>query len=98
MTKYVIKVTYLEGIHEGRSYLLDKDGYVRNQDNCYWEDETYTLRGCKIACSRKELINNNEALYEAEQRRKAIEQGKKVSKYPLYTICKFEPFAVELMD
>ena len=98
MTKYIIKVTYLEGIHEGHSYLLDKDGYVRDQDNCYFEDETYTLRGCKTACTRKELTNNNEALYEARQRQKAIENGKTVSKYPLYNLCKYEPFAVEIIE
>lgn len=98
MKKYIIKVTYMEGIHEGTSYLLNKEGYVVSNPECVWQDSSYTLSGCKAACTKKEKVQTAEAIFEKRTRARRIAEGKPVSKYPLYEIQKFEPFEIETVD
>ena len=98
MKKYIIKITYLEGLHKGKEYFLNKDGYVIDKLNCVWQDSSYTLSGCKAACTRKEKTNTAEVIFEKRQRERRVAEGKTVSKYPLYEMQKFEPYAIETID
>lgn len=98
MKKYVIKVTYLEGIHKGEEYFLDKGGYVVSNLENVWQDNSYTLRGCKTACTRMEKVHTPEVIFERRQRERRIAEGKLVSKYPLYEMQSFEPFEIETVD
>ena len=63
-----------------------------------WQEESYTLSGCKTACARKEKVNTADALFEKKLRKRRIAEGKTVSKYPLYEMKKYEPYAVETVD
>jgi hypothetical protein len=98
MKKYIIKVTYLEGAHEGKSYFLNKDGYVVDNLDYVWQDCSYTLSACKAVCTRKEKTNTAEAIFEKRERERRISEGKTVSKYPLYTMCSYEPYEIETVD
>ena len=98
MKAYVVKVTYLEGIHEGKTYYLDRRGYVRENLVGIWKEDTYTLRGCKIACTRKTKENDFEVNFEMRDRSQKLAAGKNVSKYPIYILSKYEPFEVETVD
>lgn len=98
MTKYIIKVTYLEGEHEGTSYFLNKQGYVVDNLEYVWQDSSYTLTACKGACTRKEKEQTAEAIFEKRKRERMIAEGKTVSPRPLYELQKFEPFAIETVD
>lgn len=100
MTKYIIKVTYLEGVHAGKVHYLDKTGYVVDDLlNNIWQEDAYTTFGrCKAVCTRKEEKNTAEAIFEKRQRERQIAEGKMVSKHPLYVMKKYEPYAIETVD
>lgn len=101
MTKYIIKVTYLEGVHAGKVHYLDKSGYVADDRlNNIWQEDAYTTLGrCKAACTRKEDQNTAEAIFEKRQRERQIAEGKRlISKHPLYVMKKYEPYAIETVD
>ena len=98
MTKYVIKVTYLEGNHKGKEYFLDKGGYVIDNLDYVWQDSSYTLTACKAVCTRKEKSNTTEAIFEKMQRKRKIAEGKTVNPYPIYEMQKYEPYAIETVD
>ncbi len=95
MTKYIIKVTYTEGIHKGKVFYLDKNGYVREHTDTIWSEDAYTLPACKAACTRKYKSNTAEAACEKAIRKNAISNNRLVSKYPLYEMKDYEPFPVE---
>lgn len=97
MTKYIIKVTYLEGKFEGQEYYLNKGGYVTNP-NSVWQEDSYTLAACKAVCARKEKTNTADVIFEKRMREKRIANGKPISKYPIYIMSKYEPFAIETVD
>jgi hypothetical protein len=98
MKKYIIKATYLEGIHVGKTYYLNKQGYVITNLDSVWQDSSYTLSSCKAVCTRKEKINTAEAIFEKRTRERRIAEGKTVSPYPLYVMQKYEPFEIETVD
>lgn len=98
MTKYVIKVTYLEGQHAGATYYLNKGGYVISNLDYVWQDDSYTERACKAVCTRKTKENKSEHEFELSKRNRLIAAGKTVSPYMLYELQSFEPFAVETVD
>lgn len=98
MKKYIIKVTYLEGIHAGKEYYLNKQGFVVDNFGSIWQDSSYTERGCKTACAKLEKNNNAEAAAEKAEREWNIAAGRKVSNYPIYVRSKYEPFAIETVD
>lgn len=98
MKKYIIKVTYLEGIHEGKTHHLGKGGYIVTNLDFVWQEDSYTLSTCKSVCTR--LENQNNRLAEAEKRERAYNaaKGRHVSKYPIYIVSKYEPFMIETVD
>lgn len=98
MTKYVIKATYLEGEHKGKEYFLNKGGYIIDNLDYVWQDSSYNLSACKAVCTRKEKRNTAEAIFEKRQRERKIAEGKTVSKYPIYEMMKYEPYAIETVD
>lgn len=98
MTKYIVKTTYLDGIHAGKEYYLVKGGYVTDNLECVWQDMSYSLSACKAVCARYAKKNEIDVRIEKQDREYAIAHGKTVSKYPLYNLEKFEPFAIETVD
>ena len=98
MTKYIVKLTITEGDHAGKIHYLDKRGYVRNNLDYIWQEDSYTLAGCKAACTRAEKKNTAEVIFERRERARRIAEGKPVSRYPLYEMTAYEPFAIETVD
>ena len=98
MTKYVIKVTYLEGTHKGKEYFLNKGGYVIDNLDYVWQDSSYTLPACKAVCTRMEKRQTADHNFEKLQRSRRIAEGKPVSPYLIYELKSFEPFAIETVD
>lgn len=96
MTKYIIKATILEGEHKDEVFFLDKDGYVREADNYFNEDNTYTLSACKAACTRKYKNNCQNVNIEKRAREYREKNGKTNSTYDIYKMTSYEPFAVEV--
>ena len=41
MERYLIKVTYLEGTHKGKTYLMQKGGYITDSGCYQWDETTY---------------------------------------------------------
>lgn len=57
--RYLIKATYLEGLHKGETYLLRKGGYVTDEDTYQDIEDTYSSLGvAKRIC--KKLAKDNE--------------------------------------
>lgn len=98
MTKYIIKTTYLEGIHEGKVHYLKKGGYVVSNLDYVWQDDSYTLATAKAVCARYTKSNELNVRLEKKDREYAIAHGRNVSKYPIYDLEKYEPFAIETVD
>lgn len=97
MTKYVIKVTYLEGNNKGKYYYLDKQGYVIENLKSVWNYQAYTEKGCKTACTRFAKDNAIENAIEKRERESRVSKGKTISPYMLYWLCSYEPLAVEII-
>lgn len=98
MTKYVVKVTYLEGNHKGESYFLNKGGFVIPNLEYVWQDSSYTERACKAACTRLKKNNDLNRRLELQDRARMIENGRAVSPYMIYWLASYEPFAIETVD
>ena len=98
MTKYIIRVTYTDGDHEGKEYYLNKGGYVIDRLSSVWKEDSYTLSGCRRVCKKKEEQNTAEVIFERRERERRIKDGKTVSKYPIYHMQHYEPFAIETVD
>lgn len=100
MAKYIIKETITEGDHAGKEYFLDKKGHVHlaSELDYIWQEDSYTLTACKAACTRKEKNNTAEVIFERRQRARAIAEGKPVSRYPIYEMATYEPYAIETVD
>lgn len=94
--RYLIKVTILTGRHKGHSYLLRKGGYVTDEGDSQFEEDTYktlgtALRVCKQMESRNEL-NYNVERADNEYR---IKQGKSPKEFFIYEKESYEPYLVE---
>ena len=98
MTKYVIKATYIEGDHKGKTYFLNKGGYVVSNLEYVWQDSSYDLRTCKAVCTK--YAKHNAAQHKAElaEREYRERKGKENSKYRLYYLMSYEPYAIETVD
>ena len=98
MKGYLIKVTYLDGRHKGKSYLMKRGGYVveeRHLNYLYQDDVYKSLGNVKAVCTR--LFNNNERNRRIEDadRKRAIEKGREVHDWYIYEHESYEPFEVE---
>lgn len=98
MTKYIIKLTILEGENQGKEYFMDKQGYIRNNIDYIWQEDAYTLSACKASCTRKYKSNTAEVIFEKRDRARRITDGKTVSRYPIYEMTSYEPYAIETVD
>ena len=98
MTKYIVKTTYLDGIHAGKEFYLIKGGYVRDNLDYIRQEDSYSLSACKAVCARYAKNNEINVRIEKQDREYAIAHGKTVSKYPIYNLEKYEPFAIETVD
>jgi hypothetical protein len=100
MTKYIIKTTYLEGPHEGKVSYVTKHGCVLIDAalNHVWHDDAYdTEAACKRACTLRMKHIEVQRRIELKDRERRIQQGKPVSKYRLYYLERYEPFAIETL-
>lgn len=98
MKRYLIKVTYQEGSHAGKSYLLRKEGYVTDEDSIQWTDTTYKTEGiAKRIC--KHLFEENELNKRCERQDEAcrIKKGLAPKKFHIYNSCTFEPYEVDVV-
>lgn len=96
MKRFLIKVTYLEGIHKGTSYLMKKGGYVTDEDSIHWVEEAYKTEGiCKRVC--KHLFEENELGKRSERMDEAIQmrKGKPAKSFYIYESQSFEPYEVD---
>ena len=99
MKAYIIKTTYTEGPHAGKSYLRNKQGYIIDDCCIHWADTCYlTLKGAKIACSK--LFNENELNRRIERQDEAfrVSQGKAPKEWCIYESETFEPYEVEAIE
>lgn len=99
MIRYLIKVTYTEGIHKGESYLLRKGGYVTDEDRIEWEDTTYKSEGiCRRAC--KHLFEENELSRKCERMDEQIrmKRGGDPKNFYIYESATYEPYPVEAVE
>lgn len=99
ITRYLIKVTYLEGIRKGKSYLLRKGGFVTD-DNCYeWKDTTYASKGiAERICRMKEADNNLMRKIEREDEERRIKRGCAPTSFYVYELQSFEPYPVQVSE
>ena len=97
MVRYLIKVTYLEGEHEGKTYLLRKGGYVTDENNLEWEDTTYARK--KFAqkwCKELEYRNRLDRDIERRDEQERIRRGGKPNSFYIYHYERYEPVAVTI--
>lgn len=89
---YIIKATYLEGAHAGKTYFLGVNGYVVDenpiQPSCY-----KTLKAAKMVATRYNNENKQECATQASVNARRVEQGKK----PLeaYVLTHYEAYKVK---
>lgn len=96
MKRYLIKVTYLDGIHAGTSYLMRKGGYIASNDARY-EDEDTTYKSYSIAmrqCRRLEAENEIDCRLEDERIQRRKNAGKKIDGFRVFYHESYEPFEV----
>ncbi len=96
--RYLIKATYLEGPHEGSTYLLRKGGFVTDSSRCEWNDTTYSTKA--IAERRcRELKKNNTIDRDMERRDEArrIQKGNKPKDWYIYYYESYEPCEIEII-
>lgn len=96
MKRFLIKVTYLDGLHKGEWYLMRKGGYVTQLDCPHFESETYATEAIvKRVCTR--LYNNNELNRKLEDRDReyAKQKGREVHEWHIYEHESYEPYEIE---
>lgn len=97
MSRYLIKMTYLEGRHKGATYFLKKGGYVVGNQKYFLYSDTYNdERTVKSVCTK--MRKNNELNREIERKDNdcRIAKGMEGKKYFMYNRCSYEPY--ELSD
>ena len=97
MTRYLIKITYLEGPHEGKSHLIRRGGRCTDEGDIQWDDTTYASEGiAKRVCKR--LYTDNELNRKIERQDEAvrIKRGRPAKEYYIYESCSYEPYPVEV--
>ena len=95
---YMVKITYLDSLHEGTSYLYAKGGHVRSFNEIHIIDECYeSLTTCKRAITRyqKDLDSDNDCF--ARTNHPEYIAHKKFEPYEIiFTISKENAFAKEV--
>ena len=89
MRAYQIKVTYMEGPHTGKTYVMTKGGYVASDTPTQFMEECYEKLGtAKAVCSR--YFKSNE-LNRRLERNSFLDRA-----YPIYSAQTFEPIEVNV--
>lgn len=99
MKRYLIKATYLEGKHAGRSYLLRKGGYVTDEGAYQWEDTTYATLGiAQRVC--KQYAERNEQDRDLERGQEVFDlktgRRKEPKAWYIHELESYEPYEVEV--
>lgn len=100
MKRYLIKVTYTEGIHAGESYLLTKGGYCTDEDSIHWEERCYKTEGIARRICKK-LYEDNELSRKIERQDEEcrIKRGLGGKKdWYIYESKTYEPFEVDAVE
>lgn len=97
MTRYLIKITYLEGPHKGQSYLRRRGGYCTEAGDHQGKDTTYATLGIARSVCKK-LYENNELDRKIERQDEAarIKRGRPAKEWYIYESCSYEPYPVEV--
>lgn len=96
MNGYIIKATYLTGPHKGRSYFLQKGGYVTSDPDDQWSDNCYKTENiCKSICMKLERSNMAEHVVEKRIREYRSQNGYNVSEYMINELMKYTPYFVK---
>ena len=100
MKGYVIKATYVEGMHAGKSYLIAKTGYCLDDDGIFFEDWCYkTLRAAKAVCTRKFKDNELRRKSERDDEKFQMEhRGRPAKSFYIYESETYEPYEVEMIQ
>ena len=95
-TRYLIKATYTEGSHAGKSYFIGKGGYVVDADGIQWDDWTYKTYGTANRVCKK-LYEDNELSRKCERQDEAwrIKKGFPPREWYIYEAQTYEPYPVE---
>lgn len=96
MKGYLIKGTYLTGIHKGKTFLLRKGGYVTDEKQYQWSDTLYKSEGQALRVCRK-LKEESDLNYriEREDNARAIAKGKPGKEFFYFEHESYEPFPVD---
>lgn len=96
MNGYIIKATYLTGPHKGRSYFLQKGGYLASDPDDQWSDNCYKTENiCKSICRKLESSNMTEHVVEKRLREYRSQNGYNVSEYMINELMKYKPYFVK---
>ena len=97
-TRFIIKVTYLEGPHVGKFHFLRKGGYVTDLPDIQWNDTTYKTEAIARRVCRK-MYEDNELSRKIERQTEAVRIKRGGSKKPwyIYESCSYEPFPVDVV-
>lgn len=99
MIRYLIKVTYTEGVHNGETYLLRKGGHVTDEGHIEWLDTTYKTEAiARRVC--KQMYEDNELSRKCERMDEQIriKRGGKPKDWYIYESQTYEPYPVETVD
>lgn len=96
MKGYIIKVTYLTGPHEGKSYFLQKGGFVTSDPDNQWSHNCYKTENiCKSVCRQLGCNNMIDHMVEEKTREFQIQHGRDVSDSMIYELEYYEPYFVK---
>lgn len=99
MTRYLIKTTYLDGPHAGKSYYLTKGGYVVDLDKKHFESDTYATEGfAKRRCNQLHAENSLNVSWERFDEQLNVKKGNAPKKQFIYYEESYEPVAVEAIS
>ena len=97
MKRYLIKVTYLDGMHTGESCLMQKGGYVTDEGKWQTTDTTYCSYNMAMRqCRRLAKENDLDWELETRDRAKRLEMGMEVKDWRIYNHEAYEPYEVEI--
>ena len=99
MAHYLIKKTYLDGPHAGKSYYLTKGGYVVDLDKTHFESDTYkTLGHAKRRCDQLYMDNFANIRWERFDEQLNIKKGLRPKKHFIYYEESYEPVEVDAIS
>ena len=99
MKGYVIKATYTEGIHTGKSYLLGKGTRVMDGKHFFWSDYCYKTIGiAERICKKWYEENEQSRRIERQDEAYQISKGGKPRDWYIYESRTYEPYEVDMVE